>query len=214
MSSSYKIQAVLLVAVGAVMISFSRFVTLTSTFTGHFGVDSEEIDRRMRLEAKIRHTKYNISLPKLTVTDPASEMNEIPAPKFHLVISTGCSPFQDWQTFALFYHARKQIEATEDLGLSYATRVVSGCSEEDETRMNQIHEETIAPMAPGRFFIHHTPSYRYVKPGVDYVFFNKAFGYHHWMINSLRYPYNHQQYDDVTYILLDPDMVSFFLLSF
>jgi len=44
-------------------------------------------------------------------------------------------------------------------------------------------------------------------PNVNYKFFNKAYGYQHWLVHVLRYPYNHKKYDDVTYILMDPDQI-------
>jgi hypothetical protein len=107
----------------------------------------------------------------------------------------------------MFYHAQKQVQATAADGLSYVTRVVSGCNEAEKQKMIEKHEKTIAPMAPGNFFFHFTPSSQFAKPNVDYVFFNKAAGYYHWLVNALRYPYNAEKYDDVTYILLDPDQV-------
>ena len=35
----------------------------------------------------------------------------------------------------------------------------------------------------------------------------QPFGYLHWMNHALRYPYNHEKYDNVTYILMDPDQI-------
>ena len=121
-------------------------------------------------------------LEKLLKNDPAWEMNTIPAPEFHLVVSTGCSIYQDWQSYVLFYHAMKSGQVRRvlagnhsytnsnnmnhhngndnDNNLSYVTRVVSGCTSDQATKMNEHHERYIAPMAPGRFFIHHTPGYQ------------------------------------------------------
>lgn len=138
--------------------------------------------------------------------DPAFAMNAIPAPEYHLVVSTGCNTYQDWQSYVLFYHAVKSGQVNGK-SLSYVTRVVSGCNEDQAKTMNDIHARIIEPIAPGKFFIHHTPDYSRVKPKLVYKFFNKPMGYRHWMINALRYPYNHQKYDNTTFILMDPDQV-------
>jgi len=95
--------------------------------------------------------------------DPAFEMNILPAPDYHIVVSTGCSTYQDWQSYVLFFHAMKSGQVTlssnNDGSISYVTRVVSGCNASQAEKMNEIHNRDIAPIAPGRFFIHHTPDY-------------------------------------------------------
>lgn len=194
-----KIQTVVFVAVVVVTFSFIRFLATTLTYLTTT-VDNEDCHMRTAF------TRCSIDdrLPKLSVDDPASEMNAIPAPEYHLVISTGCSTFQDWQSYAMFWSAYNSGQVQK---ASYVTRVVSGCSEAEKIKMNELHKKIIEPIAPRRFFIHHTPLYQFVKPNVNYVYFNKAFGYQHWMVNALRYPYNHEKYDNVTYILLDPDQL-------
>lgn len=131
---------------------------------------------------------------------PEDIIRELPAPKYHVVISTGCTTFQDWQAYANFFHAYKSGQE------GYITRVVGGCTKSQIKLMNEYHTKFIQPIAPGRFFLHHTPSYRYIKPTVDYVYFNKAYGYLHWMVNALRYPYTADKFDNTTFILLDPGM--------
>lgn len=71
--------------------------------------------------------------------------------EYHIVFSTGCSAFQDWQSYVFFYQAMKiQQPGT-------VTRIVSGCDETEEATLRQIFEETIVPMAPDHFKIHFTP---------------------------------------------------------
>lgn len=144
--------AVLILAGLTVSVMYANFASKSPTSdllrTGN--------DHKLRLETE--------EFPKMSYNDPAFEMNSIRAPDYHLVVSTGCSTFQDWQAYVLFFHAMKSGQVStssqDDGSLSYVTRVVSGCNSEQAAKMNEIHERTIAPIAPGRFFIHHTPDYQ------------------------------------------------------
>ena len=88
--------------------------------------------------------------------------------EYHIVFSTGCSAFQDWQSYVFFYQAMKiQQPGT-------VTRIVSGCNPTEEETLRKIFDDTIAPMAPDRFKIHFTPDFaKILKPGIDYPYFNK-----------------------------------------
>lgn len=204
--------AVFVVAISTAFLSISLFSSAASTFSLIEFMSPETTFAANNNTASERNLHGDGSskdkLLKILQNDPAFEMNQIAAPDYHFVVSTGCSTYQDWQSYALFFHSKKSGQVSEDgPSVSYVTRVVSGCNEEQARKMKEIHEKEIAPMAPGRFFIHFTPSYQLVKPGVSYHFFNKPYGYKHWMENALRYPYNHERYDNVTYILLDPDQI-------
>lgn len=119
--------------------------------------------------------------------------------EYHIVFSTGCSAFQDWQSYVFFYQAMKIKQP------GTVTRIVSGCDEEGEATLRQIFNEQIIPMAPDRFKIHFTPDFaKILKPGINYPYFNKPCGMKHWLETALGFPDNPQN-EDAIVILLDPD---------
>ena len=91
-----------------------------------------------------------------------------PGPKFHIVFSTGCSIFQDWQSYTFFYFAMTSGQPGE------VTRVASGCSAEETVALEKQFEEQIQTMSP-HFHLHITPDFsRVVDPKKVYKFFNKV----------------------------------------
>ena len=56
---------------------------------------------------------------------------------YHLVFSTGCSLFQDWQSYAFFYHVQKSGQPGN------VTRIVSGCTQTQQQELRQAHETHI-----------------------------------------------------------------------
>ena len=88
---------------------------------------------------------------------------------YHIVFSTGCSLYQDWQSFVFFYQAM----VVQQPGT--VTRIVSGCNEEDQATLQGIFDDQIRPMAPERFKIHFTPDFSGIKGGPQkFVYFNKV----------------------------------------
>jgi len=87
--------------------------------------------------------------------------------EYHIVFSTGCSAWQDWQSYVFFFQALQVGQP------GTITRIVSGCDEETTTTVQRLFQEQIQPMAPERFKIHFTPDYAHVKKGVNYPYFNK-----------------------------------------
>ncbi|KAL3942139.1 MAG: hypothetical protein SGBAC_003601 [Bacillariaceae sp.] len=125
-----------------------------------------------------------------------------PPVKYHTVFSTGCSTFQDWQSYAFFYHA---VQSGQE---GHITRIASGCEGKTKNELEQIFQEEIAPMEPERLHLHQTPDYGYEHDGeTEYKYFNKPFGLRHWFENVLGYPENHADHDDSTVIVLDPDQI-------
>lgn len=122
--------------------------------------------------------------------------------EYHIVFSTGCTIYQDWQSYVFFYHTMTSNQP------GTITRIVSGCeNEEAEAIMKSIFAEEIAPMSPeGRFKLHITPDYSKLENGRSFVYFNKPFGMKHWLENALGLP-NNIAHDDAIVILLDPDQL-------
>ncbi|GKY94816.1 hypothetical protein MPSEU_000446800 [Mayamaea pseudoterrestris] len=121
--------------------------------------------------------------------------------RFHIVFSTGCSAFQDWQSYAFFYHILTSGQTGN------VTRVASGCSDEQGQVLQKIFKEQIIPLAPDRFHLHLTPEYGNIVPGERYKFFNKPFGLSHWFEQGLRYKEHASDYDDTIFVILDPDEI-------
>ena len=119
--------------------------------------------------------------------------------KHHMVFSTGCTTFQDWQSYIFFFHALKAGQPGD------VTRIASGCTPEEAEELKKLHKERIEIMSD-RFHLHLTPDYMGVKPGFRYKFFNKPYGMRHWMEHGLGYP-NSTAHDDDIVILLDPDQM-------
>jgi hypothetical protein len=83
---------------------------------------------------------------------------------YHTVFSTGCSTFQDWQSYVFFYHLLHSGQEGP------VTRIASGCSEGDANTLQDIFDKEIAGMAPGRFRLHFTPDFSKVKPGKTFKY--------------------------------------------
>jgi len=86
--------------------------------------------------------------------------------EYHIVFSTGCSLYQDWQSYVFFFQAMSANQP------GTVTRIVSGCDEEDEKKMTDQFENEIHPMAPGRFKIHFTPDYSKLPNGKSFVYWS------------------------------------------
>lgn len=86
--------------------------------------------------------------------------------EYHVIFSTGCSIYQDWQSYVFFYFAMKSKQP------GTITRIVSGCNDGDEAKLRHVFEEQIQPMST-HFKIHFTPDYSKLKPGKNFPYFNK-----------------------------------------
>jgi hypothetical protein len=93
--------------------------------------------------------------------------------QFHIVFSTDCSKYQQWQSFTVFHSAWNVNQP------GTVTRIVSGCTEDQESKLLSWHTKYVTPLS-SNFFIHFTPHFSSIKdengnplPGKDYEFFNK-----------------------------------------
>jgi hypothetical protein len=116
-----------------------------------------------------------------------------------MVFSTGCTTFQDWQSYVFFFHALQAGQPGQ------VTRIASGCTPKEAEELKQVFQEQITPMSD-RFHLHLTPDFMEIKPGIKYKFANKPHGLKHWLEHALGYP-NSNTHDDDIVILLDPDQM-------
>lgn len=141
---------------------------------------------------------------------PVSSGDE--ADHMHVVFSTACSLSHDWQSYLFFFHAMLHKQRGD------VTRIVAGCSPEDEIKMRELHEKQFSVMSPN-FLIHFTPEYgkQLVDEGYGYQktkYWNKPFSLKHWMEHRFGYVWNDDdskvtvpEFDDHIIVLVDPDML-------
>ena len=94
----------------------------------------------------------------------------------HIVFSTDCSTFQDWQTLLLFHSA----SVVRQPGV--ITRVASGCPENKKKELVELYNV----LYPSSYRVHFTPDYKLdAKTKKKYDFYNKPFGVLHWLEHSV-----------------------------
>eukprot|EP00614_Pseudopedinella_elastica_P019425 CAMPEP_0172653240 /NCGR_PEP_ID=MMETSP1068-20121228/243725_1 /TAXON_ID=35684 /ORGANISM="Pseudopedinella elastica, Strain CCMP716" /LENGTH=610 /DNA_ID=CAMNT_0013467669 /DNA_START=141 /DNA_END=1973 /DNA_ORIENTATION=- len=109
----------------------------------------------------------------------------------HVIFSTDCSAFQNWQSVVLFYSARAAGQRGP------LTRIASGCTAEEKSALRALH----AALGSPQFRAHFTPDYSAdpKHPGKRYLFFNKPHGLLHWL--------THGSFNETIVALVDPDML-------
>lgn len=110
----------------------------------------------------------------------------------HVIFSTDCSEYQDWQTLLLF-HSAMMVKQPGPV-----TRIASGCSDEKKATLTTLYK-TLYP----HYHIHYTPDFKNDgKTNKKYDFYNKPYGVQHWL-NHAEPPVR----DGVVVALVDPDMI-------
>lgn len=130
--------------------------------------------------------------------DPISRRIDTEIPDLHVLVTTGCSQLQHWQSYVFFYNAWKAGQQ------GIITRIASGCNETEALRIRERHRHEIRQMST-RFRLHLTPEYGYLVEGEHYPYFNKAKGLEHFLRYGLRFEENLERYKNTVFIPLDPD---------
>ena len=146
-------------------------------------------------EYQIRH-EHDVRTP-LRESPASNEKPKGSGPNYHMVFSTSCSPFQNWQAMAFFHFAKKVKQQGS------VTRLVSGCTDEQAAALTKIHSEKIAPLNPN-FQMHTTPDFD-VHDNQKY--WNKPHGLLDWMEKELGFPQRATEHNDAIIIIVDPDMM-------
>ena len=115
-----------------------------------------------------------------------------PKGQVHVIFSTDCNPFQDWQSIVVFHSARTVGQ------VGPVTRIASGCSEEKKVELTALYKKLYP-----EYHVHFTPDFKKdEKTGKSYHFYNKPYGLQHWL------QYADPPIPDHTIVaLIDPDMV-------
>jgi len=96
-----------------------------------------------------------------------------PADEFHVVFSTDCGSYQDWQSEVVYHSATLAGQPGR------ITRIASGCTAAEAAKLRARHAE---PDLAGRFLVHLTPHFSTDgDSGKDYKFYNKPYGLRHWL---------------------------------
>ena len=117
----------------------------------------------------------------------------------HIVITTGCSGYQNWQAETLLYSWAKLEQPGR------ITRIISGCNNDNE-RLKA--NTTAIPNDNNRILFYFTPDYSpdssvegTIKGGRKFWYFNKPYGMHQWFTEM-----EDSIYESVI-VLIDPDMI-------
>lgn len=102
--------------------------------------------------------------------------------RYHLIFSTDCSPYQQWQSYLVYFTALKVGQT------GHVTRIASGCDEEGKQATQKWFDDHIQHMS-SRFHLLLTPKFSGIKDADgntigDYKFFNKPFGTKYWLEHS------------------------------
>eukprot|EP01031_Cornospumella_fuschlensis_P026522 gene26523-32051_t len=107
--------------------------------------------------------------------------------KLHIVFSTGCNFYQNWQSLLVF-HSAMVVNQPGDI-----TRIASGCSEKEQ---REIFEQY-------KYRVHFTPDYCVdAKSKKSFHYNNKPYGVQHWLANA-----KPAVSEDTIVIIIDPDMI-------
>ena len=92
----------------------------------------------------------------------------------HVIFSTDCNPFQDWQSLLLF-HSATQVGQQGPI-----TRIASGCDEVKKKELTELYQKLYPT-----YHVHFTPDFAIdPKTGKKYHFYNKPYGVLHWLDNA------------------------------
>lgn len=121
----------------------------------------------------------------------------------HIIFSTDCSKFQDWQTLLLFHSASVVHQTGGEGGGGSVTRVASGCNRKRKQELVTLYR-TLYP-SRYHYHVHFTPDFKLdKKTKKKYDFYNKPHGVLHWLEHSSearRLP------PGAVVALIDPDFV-------
>lgn len=126
---------------------------------------------------------------KTAQSDTSQDINDA---GIHIVFSTDCTFFQDWQTIVLFHSATIVYQKGP------ITRIASGCKPDKQVELKELYKNLFP-----QYHVHFTPDFKtdgHTKKKYD--FYNKPYGMKHWLENAeVPIP------DGTIIALIDPDFI-------
>ena len=106
------------------------------------------------LRDNIQHLNFERHVPGVSTTTSGHEnkmSNRPPAEKYeiHVIFSTDCTPYQDWQSLVVFH------SATVVKQKGPVTRIASGCDDEKKAYLSDLY----AKLYP-QYHVHFTPDFK------------------------------------------------------
>jgi hypothetical protein len=143
---------------------FLIYISISGTILKHAAPSSSKLDLS---NFHLRHDSNNH--PNIVVETHQEIKSD--ADQLHVVFSTDCEEFQDWQTLLLF-HSAEQVKQSGPL-----TRIASGCSESKKIALTELYKK----LHP-QYHVHFTPDFKTdAKTNNRYDFYNKPYGVKHWL---------------------------------
>mmetsp|Transcript_26662 Transcript_26662/g.25531 ORF Transcript_26662/g.25531 Transcript_26662/m.25531 type:complete len:485 (+) Transcript_26662:154-1608(+) len=119
-------------------------------------------------------------------------LEEVEKSDVHVIFSTDCSPYQDWQTLVAFHSATTVGQKGP------VTRIASGCTDGKKMLLKELYLKLYP-----KYHVHFTPDFKKdAKSQRSYDFYNKPWGVKHWLDFA-----NPKIPEDVAVALIDPDMI-------
>jgi len=157
----------------------------------------EKIEKNMHLGEHKKAVEEGLAVGEekekfLSAAGIAAAAAEAEDREMHVVFSTDCSFYQDWQSLVMFHSAHTVGQKGS------ITRIASGCGETKQAELVALY----AKLWP-QYHVHFTPSFSQDKKTQKaYEFYNKPFGLQHWLENA-----NPPIKSGVLIGLIDPDMI-------
>jgi hypothetical protein len=181
-SSSYKVWWVLYGIIG---------IWVTFLFYFHY-LSVKPVSPSSNVEGETSSTVPQITVDSTPSIAQSQESGKNDEDLMHIVFSTDCSFFQDWQTLAVFHSATVVGQKGK------ITRIASGCAEDKQKELEQLYS-VLFP----QYSAHFTPDFKLdEKTKKKYDFYNKPYGLHHWLQHA-----DPPIPDGTVVILIDPDMI-------
>ena len=109
----------------------------------------------------------------------------------HIIYSTDCGEYQDWQSWLLHYSVQKVGQKGP------ITRLASGCTQEQQDRLVELYQTL-----PENHRVHFTPDYSIdPKSGERFPYYNKPYSVKHFLAHS------DPPVQETVIGLIDPDMI-------
>lgn len=178
-------------------------------------IPETEEERKVRSEKELSALKDQLAVPDMQPkTDPVNDVRHVrhgaprevllrkraegmiqsdpDEPEVHVVFSTDCNPFQDWQTLLVFHSGQTVGQK------GHMTRIASGCPEKKKKELVALYKELYP-----NYYIHFTPDFKKdAKTKKKYEFYNKPYGVQHWLDHA-----EPKVGSGVIVAVIDPDFV-------